>query len=135
MKEAVATKTENLEMRHEFILQRLQTGGQTTIEELCKSLSASAATIRRDLDDLEQKSLLRRTHGGAVPIGPLFYEPFKHDASFQDMVDRFGDEKRRIARAAASLVKTGEMIALSGRNHHHRGGTILQNAQRHHRYH
>jgi DeoR family transcriptional regulator of aga operon len=110
----MAGKTDNLEMRQELILHRLQTGGEVTIEELCTSLKASVATIRRDLDDLEQRSLLRRTHGGAVPIGPLFYEPFKHDASFQDMVESFAEEKRRIARAAADLVHTGDTIALSG---------------------
>lgn len=110
----MAGKTDNLEMRHEFILHRLQAGGEVTIDELCTSLKASVATIRRDLDDLEQRSLLRRTHGGAVPIGPLFYEPFKHDPSFQDMVESFAEEKRRIARAAASLVKVGDTVALSG---------------------
>src|SRR5215472_678935 len=110
----MAGKTDNLEMRQEFILHRLQAGGEVTLEELCTSLKASVATIRRDLDDLEQRSLLRRTHGGAVPIGPLFYEPFKHDASFQDMVESFAEEKRRIARAAADLVHTGDTIALSG---------------------
>ena len=110
----MAGKTDHLEMRHEFILRRLQAGGEVTIEELCASLKASVATIRRDLDDLEQRSLLRRTHGGAVPIGPLFYEPFKHDPSFQDMVESFAEEKRRIALSAASLVHTGDTVALSG---------------------
>jgi DeoR/GlpR family transcriptional regulator of sugar metabolism len=110
----MAGKTQNLAMRQDFILQRLQTGGEVTIEELCTSLKASVATIRRDLDDLEQRSLLRRTHGGAVPIGPLFYEPFKHDASFQDMVESFAEEKRRIARVAADLVHSGDTVALSG---------------------
>lgn len=110
----MAGKTDNLEMRQEFILHRLQGGGEVTIDELCTSLKASVATIRRDLDDLEQRSLLRRTRGGAVPIGPLFYEPFRHDASFQDMVGSFAEEKRRIARAAADLVQRGNTIALSG---------------------
>lgn len=110
----MAGKADNLEVRHEFILHRLQAGGEVTIDELCASLKASVTTIRRDLDDLEQRSLLRRTHGGAIPIGPLFYEPFKHDASFQDMLGSFAAEKRRIARAAADLVHKGDTVALSG---------------------
>ncbi len=84
------------------------------VDELCTELDASVATIRRDLDVLESRSLLRRTRGGAVPIGPLFYEPFRHDASFQDKVSSFADEKRRIARAAAELVLPGQTVALSG---------------------
>ena len=110
----MAGKTDNLDMRQEFILHRIQGGGEVTIDELCTSLNTSVATIRRDLDELEQRSLLRRTRGGAVPIGPLFYEPFRHDASFQDMLKRFAAEKRRIARAAAHLVHKGETVALSG---------------------
>src|SRR6201986_4718500 len=98
-------KSDNLVARHEYILQRLQESGTVAIDELCSTLGASIATIRRDLEDLESRSLLRRTRGGAVPIGPLFYEPFSHDASFQDKITSFAEEKRRIARTAASLVQ------------------------------
>ena len=50
-----------------------------TVEGLCSRLGASVATIRRDLEDLEGRSLLKRTRGGGVPMGPLFYEPFRND--------------------------------------------------------
>jgi DeoR family transcriptional regulator of aga operon len=56
---------------------------------------------------------LQRTHGGAVSIEPLFYEPFKNDRSFQVQVERFSDEKRRIGRTAAALVNRGETISLT----------------------
>ena len=107
-------KSDNLIARHEYILQRLQETGTVAIDELCTTLGASIATIRRDLEDLEKRSLLRRTRGGAVPIGPLFYEPFRNDSSFQDKVSSFAEEKRRIALAAAKLVSTGQTIALTG---------------------
>ena len=110
----MAAKTDNLLARQEFILHQLQETGTIAIDELCTSLGASIATIRRDLEDLEGRSLLKRVRGGAVPIGPLFYEPFRHDASFQDKVSSFADEKRRIARTAAALVQTGQTVALSG---------------------
>ena len=107
-------KSDNLVARHEYILRRLQETGGVNVEELCNTLGASIATIRRDLEDLESRSLLRRTRGGAVPIGPLFYEPFRHDTSFQDKVSSFADEKRRIGLEAAKLVSTGQTIALTG---------------------
>jgi DeoR/GlpR family transcriptional regulator of sugar metabolism len=110
----MAPKTDNLVARHEYILRRLQEAGGVEVDELCTTLDASIATIRRDLEDLESRSLLRRTRGGAVPIGPLFYEPFRHDSSFQDKVNSFAEEKRRIAVAAAALVSTGQTVALSG---------------------
>ena len=107
-------KSDNLVARHEYILQRLQETGTVAIDELCTTLGASIATIRRDLEDLESRALLRRTRGGAVRIGPLFYEPFRHDSSFQDKVSSFAEEKRRIALAASKLVSTGQTIALTG---------------------
>jgi DeoR/GlpR family transcriptional regulator of sugar metabolism len=107
-------KSDNLIARHEYILQRLQETGTVAIDELCTTLGASIATIRRDLEDLETRSLLRRERGGAVRIGPLFYEPFRNDSSFQDKVSSFAEEKRRIALAAAKLVSTGQTIALTG---------------------
>ena len=85
-----------------------------SIEQLCRATGASIATIRRDLEDLEGRSLLKRIRGGAVPIGPLFYEPFRNDASFQHKIASFADEKRKIARAAAAMVQKGQTIAMSG---------------------
>ena len=107
-------KSDNLIARHDYILQRLQATGTVAIDDLCTTLGASIATIRRDLEDLEKLSLLRRTRGGAVPIGPLFYEPFRNDSSFQEKVNSFAEEKRRIALTAAGLVSTGQTVALSG---------------------
>jgi DeoR/GlpR family transcriptional regulator of sugar metabolism len=110
----MAGKADNLIARQDQILRLLQESGRLTIDELCSKLGASIATIRRDLEDLENRSLLKRTRGGAIPIGPLFYEPFRNDPSFQDKVSSFAEEKRRIARAAAQFVSEGQTVALSG---------------------
>jgi DeoR family transcriptional regulator of aga operon len=62
---------------------------------------------------LDEKGLLRRTHGGAVSIEPLFYEQFRRDQSFLAQEKHAADEKRRIGRAAAALITAGETIALT----------------------
>jgi DeoR family transcriptional regulator, aga operon transcriptional repressor len=95
------------------ILGMLRQSGLVTVESLSVELGVSVVTIRRDLDQLERDGLLQRTHGGAVSIEPLFYEPFKNDRSFQAQVEKLADEKRRIGRAAAALVQHGETIALT----------------------
>lgn len=95
------------------ILTSLQKTGSVSVETLSKELQVSHVTVRRDLDTLESQGLLRRTHGGAVSIEPLFYEPFRNDRSFQAQVEKFADEKRRIGRAAATLIKKGDIIALT----------------------
>ncbi len=101
------------QVRFTTILTALQKTGRVSVDELSADLDVSVVTIRRDLDALEQKGLLRRTHGGAVSIEPLFYEPFRRDQSFLAQVERAADEKRRIGRAAAALITPGETIALT----------------------
>lgn len=95
------------------ILTSLQKTGSVSVEDLAEQLAVTVVTIRRDLDALEQRGLLRRTHGGAVSIEPLFYEPFKKDRSFLAQVERLAQEKRGIGRAAAALIEPGETIAIT----------------------
>jgi len=99
--------------RAAIILKELRQAGSASVETLRDKLNVSLATVRRDLQDLEESGLLRRTHGGAIPIEPLFYEAFRHDRSFQDQVGSFADEKRRIALAASELISPGDTIALT----------------------
>jgi DeoR family transcriptional regulator of aga operon len=122
--------------RNSFILRELRQAGSISVEDLRDKLNVSLATVRRDLQELEHRGLLRRTHGGAIPIEPMIYEAFRHDRSFQDQVDRFAEEKRRIAMAAADLISPGDTIALTAgttttevaRNLHALGGiTVVTN--------
>jgi len=107
-----------------------------TVEELCSLLEVSIATVRRDLQDLEDHGFLRRTHGGAKTLEPMLYEPFRHDSSFRDQMERHADEKRRIAIAAADLIEDGDIISLTpgttttevARSIRHRSGiTVVTN--------
>jgi DeoR family transcriptional regulator of aga operon len=101
------------QQRFHSILGRLQENGSVAVDDLSVQLGVSVVTIRRDLDLLEQQGVLRRTHGGAVSIEPLFYEPFKNNRSFQAQVEHLAGEKRRIGRAAAALINPGETIAIT----------------------
>lgn len=101
------------QQRLNAIMTALQDAGSVTVEEMAEQLSVTVVTIRRDLDVLEQRGLLRRTHGGAVSIEPFFYEPFKKDRSFVAQVERLAQEKRRIGRAAAALIEPGQTIAIT----------------------
>jgi DeoR family transcriptional regulator of aga operon len=109
----MADTPDRQQLRLNAILTALQKSGSVSVEALGKELRVSHVTVRRDLDMLETKGLLRRTHGGAVSIEPLFYEPFRNDRSFQAQVEKFAEEKRRIGRAAAELIKKGNIIALT----------------------
>jgi DeoR family transcriptional regulator, aga operon transcriptional repressor len=90
------------------ILERLANGGTVDVGELAAELSASPATIRRDLATLEQQRLLARTHGGAVAHAVSYELPLRYKGV------RRAEEKRRIAQAAAALVSEGMAIGLTG---------------------
>ncbi len=109
----MAEDTEKKSNRNALILRELRQAGSVSVEMLRDKLDVSLATVRRDLQELEERGLLRRTHGGAIPIEPLFYEAFRHDRSFQEQVGSFAEEKRRIALAAAELIHPGDTIALT----------------------
>jgi DeoR family transcriptional regulator of aga operon len=108
-----ASSPDKQQVRFTAILTALQQSGRVLVDLLSEQLEVSVVTIRRDLDALEKKGLLRRVHGGAVSIEPLFYEPFRRDQSFLAQVERSAGEKRRIGRAAAALIAPGETIALT----------------------
>src|SRR6516225_3145717 len=99
--------------RSERIVKFLLRTGTATIEEILAEAGSSAPSIRRDLARLENRGLIRRTHGGATLVEPLLYEPFRYDSSFLAREQRFAAEKRRIGLAAAELIKPNETIGLS----------------------
>ncbi|MCF7847448.1 MAG: DeoR/GlpR family DNA-binding transcription regulator [Kiritimatiellales bacterium] len=80
------------------------------VEELCKELHASPATVRRDLADMEKKGVLRRVHGGAVSVESRLEEPL----AFDDKTAIAAREKRRIAKAALALIQPNDTIYLDG---------------------
>jgi DeoR family transcriptional regulator, aga operon transcriptional repressor len=95
------------------ILRVLLRHGSASIDDLIQELDTSAPNIRRDLAKLERRGLVCRTHGGAELFGPQIYEPFRFDAEFQTREERFVKEKRRIALAAADLIREHETIAFT----------------------
>ncbi|WP_213807482.1 DeoR family transcriptional regulator [Granulicella sp. dw_53] len=95
------------------ILRLLLQKGTSSVEDLAASVVSSTASVRRDLIKLEKRGLVHRTHGGVELAGKLTYEPFRFDAAFPLREERFADEKRRIALAAAEMVSDGDTIALS----------------------
>jgi DeoR family transcriptional regulator of aga operon len=97
-----------IEERRQYILSLIQKHGRVLVDELSNSLNLSKITIRKDLDYLESKDLLLRTHGGALPAnaGAL------SDPPIREKEDIHRDEKIRIAHAAAAMVSEGQCIIL-----------------------
>jgi DeoR family transcriptional regulator, aga operon transcriptional repressor len=90
------------------ILEDLSADGSVEVIELASRFSVSAATIRRDLELLEEQRLLARTHGGAVTMGVLYELPLRYKGA------RHQEEKRQIAHAAAAAIADGMSVGLTG---------------------
>ncbi|GAA3789221.1 DeoR/GlpR family DNA-binding transcription regulator [Streptomyces chiangmaiensis] len=96
--------------RQQEILRLARDGGRVDVVSLAEEFQVTAETIRRDLKALDRAGLVRRVHGGAIPVGRLDFEP--------DLAERestAADEKDRIAKAAvAELPGEGTMILDAG---------------------
>lgn len=93
--------------RQKRIIAFLKQTGTVSVNELTQLLDVSPATVRRDLEVLEQENLLRRVYGGAIEFQKIGYEP--------GYIDRLADclnEKIALARVAASLVEPGDILAI-----------------------
>ncbi|GGX28238.1 DeoR/GlpR family DNA-binding transcription regulator [Streptomyces chryseus] len=94
--------------RWSALLELLAAEGRLEVEEAASTLEVSAATIRRDLDELAEQQMLVRTRGGAIAHGVSYELPLRYKSS------RHASEKQRIAAAAAELVADGDVVGLNG---------------------
>ena len=105
--------------RHLEICHLLEADGRVTVLALSEHFEVSEATIRRDLEELDQKGLLQRTHGGAIKVG----QPGKEPPILQRLTVQ-ASEKQAIAAAAALLLRENQTIFLGS------GSTVLELARR-----
>ncbi len=95
--------------RQERLLNILRERKTATLEALGEALEVSASTVRRDLEALEQRGLVERTHGGAVYRGP-----HHHSIVLAERMHEQVEAKEAIGRFAASLVKPHMTVLLDG---------------------
>lgn len=105
--------------REKLIIDSLA-GGIRTISELSLKLGVSEATVRRDLQSLEDRRLVRRVHGGAEPVrrggaGELL---------FNEKTSLNAGEKELIAERALDFIQDNDAIFLDG------GSTVLALARK-----
>ena len=98
---------EGLSERQERILAWLERTGAVGVGELAQALGVSEVTVRKDLQELEERSFLTRTHGGAVRS-----HRSKFNLSLGDKLARQPGAKDAIARAAVALVHDGDTVLL-----------------------
>jgi DeoR/GlpR family transcriptional regulator of sugar metabolism len=94
--------------RQVSILEVVASTGAATTRELSAHFGVSEMTVRRDLQTLEDRGLVRRIPGGAtVPSSPS-------ERSFRERLGVRLSEKRAIGRTASALIKDGDTVVLDG---------------------
>jgi len=90
------------------LLELLAADGQLGVERAAAVLGVSAATVRRDFDELARQQMLTRIRGGALAQGVTYDLPLRYKT------ERHPSEKQRIAAVAADLVLPGQIAGLNG---------------------
>lgn len=108
LEESVITNEISIDDRRKKILELLDKTGKVKVSELSRIFNISEVTIRLDLTELEKGNLLERIHGGAVSTNKAYY-----NLNFDERIKKYEDEKREIAKAAASLVEDHDTILIN----------------------
>ena len=111
--------------REKMILDSLGESGFVSFRDLESCVAASPATIRRDLDRLEEAGVITRVRGGAKRVGHAGTTAAAPDEGltgipFHENIGRNRAAKEAIGRAAAQLCLAGEGVMIDG------GSTTLQ---------
>ena len=96
----------------------IRRAGIVRVEDLRKDLKVSVATVRRDLEAMEDEGRVRRVHGGAISM-----ESRLDEAGFDTKTGLASKEKRLIAAEAVKLISSGDSIFLDG------GSTVMELAR------
>lgn len=93
--------------RRKAVLETIRKNGRALVSNLGSTFNVTDETIRRDLEELESRGLIIRTHGGAVSFDENLPDL---SAEIRETLNPQG--KRKIAKKAASLIKTGDTLFL-----------------------
>ena len=102
-----AGTADDLGQRKELILDWLERDGRVHVAQLAESCAVSEVTIRKDLQELESLSLLKRVHGGAIVA-----KRSKYNLSLGDKIGRLSASKLAIATAALAYIRDGDTLIL-----------------------
>jgi len=97
--------SELVEARHRWLLERLRERHRVVTKDAAAALGVSVDTVRRDLRLLRDRGLLRRVHGGAVPVADL-------PSSFSGRSTESSARRGALAEAVVDRFSSGDLIGL-----------------------
>lgn len=97
--------------RRRGIVEYVGDRGSASVDELARHFGVSAVTVRTDLEALAQDGQLQRTHGGALAL-QAETDGVSPQAPFDTRMGQHQEQKLRIARAAAAMIRDGDTVIL-----------------------
>jgi DeoR family fructose operon transcriptional repressor len=96
-----------LEERRRLLRDKVMQDGRIEVAAVAAEFKVTAETVRKDLLHLERQGYVTRTHGGAISVQRLGFEP---ENAIRESV--MVDEKLRIARAAVDFLPSEGAILI-----------------------
>lgn len=103
------------EERREMILAALRSKERIFAKDLAEEFGTSIDTIRRDLTVMEEHGLLKRTHGGAIPISKVRRFPVDNKVRYSEGTEH----QNAIAKLAVKYIEQGDTIFIGGASIHY----------------
>ena len=105
--------------RRKYILDSLNRHGFVRVADMAAEMNVTKATVRKDMEFLESRNLLYRTHGSASPVNPLVQDVSVHVKSAVN-----SEIKQKIAVEAAGLICPDDSVFIAS------GSTVYAFAER-----
>lgn len=96
----------HLNTRQQQMLDHISRVGELRVSTLKETYQVTEMTIRRDLEKLEETGVVKRTFGGVIFLGK--------DIALQERTGMLTEEKARIGRHAAALIRPGDSVFIDG---------------------
>jgi DeoR/GlpR family transcriptional regulator of sugar metabolism len=99
-----------IEERHQAILDMLSQNSRISVEEITEKFNVSVESARRDLRILEEKGLLKKTHGGAIPTHQIAQgKPSGVTGKVTEVYPNY----LAIAKKAVSMIKNNDVVFIT----------------------
>jgi len=103
------------EERREQIVFKVKSLGRVFAKELAEEFQVSIDTIRRDLTTMEEDGLLKRTHGGAVPLSKVRRFPMDDRIRYSEGTEH----QNAVAKLAVSYIEQCDTLFIGGASIHY----------------
>lgn len=103
------------EERRQLLLSRVKSLGRVFAKDMAQEFQVSIDTIRRDLTIMEEQGLIKRTHGGAIPLSKVRRLPIDEKVRYGEGTEH----QNAVAKLASTFIEQGDTVFIGGASIHY----------------